>query len=280
MDDLVGGALGERRRCAGRRRWPARPPRRGRGPWRTTLPSGPASSTASSASKPPSTRDDPGRQQRHVALAERPTRPVVDDDVPACRDREARSTACGRAAAARAAGRRCRRRDAGHGVGSTPARAADAITVRTPDHAAIFAAATFDAIPPLPRADPAPPASASRAWSTSTISSISDAEGSRRGSAVSSPAVSVSSTSRSASRQVGDERGDAVVVAEADLVVGDGVVLVDHRHDAELEQPPQRAPGVQVLLADAEVERRQQHLPARRARGRRRPGRRRRMSRP
>ena len=33
-----------------------------------------------------------------------------------------------------------------------------------------------------------------------------------------------------------DERGQAVVVAEADLIGGDGVVLVDDRHDAEGEQ--------------------------------------------
>ena len=77
--------------------------------------------------------------------------------------------------------------------------AAAAITVRTPDQAAILAAASFEAMPPLPRTDPAPPARASSSWSTSTISSISDADESSRGSAVSSPAVSVSSTSRSAS---------------------------------------------------------------------------------
>ena len=84
---------------------------------------------------------------------------------------------------------------------------------------------------------------------------------------MSSPAVSVSSTSRSASTRWATERGEAVVVAEADLVVGDGVVLVDDRHHAELEQPPEGAPGVEVLLADAEVERRQQHLAAHERRG-------------
>ena len=62
---------------------------------------------------------------------------------------------------------------------------------------------------------------------------MSEAPASRRGSAVSTPGVSVSSTSRSAADEVGDEGGEAVVVAEADLVVGDGVVLVDDRHHAE-----------------------------------------------
>ena len=69
--------------------------------------------------------------------------------------------------------------------------------------------------------------------------------------------------------QVGDERGQAVVVAEADLVVGDGVVLVDHRHHAEVEEAPERGAGVEVLLADREVERGEQHLAARPGRGRR-----------
>jgi hypothetical protein len=59
---------------------------------------------------------------------------------------------------------------------------------------------------------------------------------------------------------VGDQRGQAVVVTEADLVVGDGVVLVDDGDDPELEQAVDRAAGVQVLLADTEVERREQHL--------------------
>ena len=31
------------------------------------------------------------------------------------------------------------------------------MTVRTPDHAAIFAAASLEAMPPLPRADPGAP---------------------------------------------------------------------------------------------------------------------------
>ena len=36
--------------------------------------------------------------------------------------------------------------------------------------------------------------------------------------------------------QVGDQRGQAIVVTETDLVVGDGVVLVDHRDAAQLQQ--------------------------------------------
>ncbi len=140
------------------------------------------------------------------------------------------------------------------------------MTVRTPDHAAIFAAATFVAMPPLPRFEPVPPASCSSSWSISTISSINEASASRRGSAVNTPAASVSITSVSAPDELGDQGGHPVVVAEADLVVGHGVVLVDDREDVELQQPCEGRSGVQVLLADHEVERGQEHL-ARHRRG-------------
>ena len=109
---------------------------------------------------------------------------------------------------------------------------------------------------------PVPPASDSSEWSTSTISSISDADESSRGSAVSRPGRVGEEHEQVGGEQVGDERGQAVVVAEADLVVGDGVVLVDHRHHAEVEEAPEGGPGVEVLLADREVEGREEHLAA------------------
>ena len=123
-----------------------------------------------------------------------------------------------------------------------------------------MAAASFEAMPPLPTALPGPPASRSSWWSISTTSSMSDASASRRGSAVSSPGASVSSTSSWAPTRCATERGQAVVVAEADLLVGHGVVLVDDRDHAEVDQVAQRPPRVQVLGAVHEVERRQQHL--------------------
>ena len=49
------------------------------------------------------------------------------------------------------------------------------MTARTPDQDAILAAASFDAMPPLPRGVADGPATRSSSWSTSTISSISDA---------------------------------------------------------------------------------------------------------
>ncbi len=60
--------------------------------------------------------------------------------------------------------------------------------------------------------------------------------------------------------QVGHQGREAVVVAEADLVGGHGVVFVDHRDDAEVQQPVQRAERVGVLAAPHEVIRGQQHL--------------------
>ena len=60
--------------------------------------------------------------------------------------------------------------------------------------------------------------------------------------------------------EVRHQRGEPVVVAVADLVVGDGVVLVDDRHHAEVEQAPHRLARVQVLRAHAEVVRGEQHL--------------------
>ncbi|CAB4961111.1 unannotated protein [freshwater metagenome] len=66
----------------------------------------------------------------------------------------------------------------------TPGVDVAAMTVRTPDQEAIFAAANLLAIPPLPLCDPAPPATASSSASTETISSMRDASASSRGSAV------------------------------------------------------------------------------------------------
>ncbi len=59
---------------------------------------------------------------------------------------------------------------------------------------------------------------------------------------------------------LGDARGQAVIVAEADFGGGDRVVLVDHRDAAEAEQRVQRGAGVQVAAAVLGVVQRQQQL--------------------
>ena len=53
--------------------------------------------------------------------------------------------------------------------------------------------------------------------------------------------------------QVGDHGGQAVVVADLDLVDADGVVLVDDRHGVVFEQGGQRVPHVQVAGPAVEV---------------------------
>ncbi len=74
------------------------------------------------------------------------------------------------------------------------------------------------------------------------------------------PSTSVSRTSRRARSEHGDLRGERVVVAEGDLVGGGRVVLVHDRHRAELEQRGQRAAGVDVRRAVADVRSREQYL--------------------
>src|SRR5579875_89163 len=60
--------------------------------------------------------------------------------------------------------------------------------------------------------------------------------------------------------EVRDQRSKPVVVAEADLLVRDGVVLVDDGDDAEAEEVLERAARVQVPAAVTEVERREEDL--------------------
>ena len=64
----------------------------------------------------------------------------------------------------------------------------------------------------------------------------------------------------STAQQMCDECRQPVVVAETDLVVGDGVVLVHYRDHTELQQARERVTGVQVTLAVGEIEGRQEHL--------------------
>ena len=112
---------------------------------------------------------------------------------------------------------------------STPGREASAMTASTPDHTAILAAASFEPIPPLPTAVPGPPAMRSSSWSISTTSSMSEPASVRRGSSVSRPAVSVSSTScsartrwatRAASRSLSPNRISSSATASFSLTTG------------------------------------------------------------
>ena len=135
-----------------------------------------------------------------------------------------------------------------------------AITVGTPDHEAMRAASNLLAMPPLPRPLPPAPAAIESSGSSTPTSAISE----RRGIAPRIgrvQAVEIGQQHEQGSADVvRHERGEAVVVAVADLVGGDGVVLVDDRDGAEGEQPRQRAAGVEVLPAIDEVMRDEQRL--------------------
>ncbi len=128
-----------------------------------------------------------------------------------------------------------------------PGRSARPITHRIPDHDAIRAAVSLLAIPPLPRPLPPGPAEMASSGSSAATRGISVGVGvtARVGGV---EAVHVGQQHEHVgAHAVGDERGDPVVVAVTDLVVGDGVVLVDDRHDAEFEQPGRALREVEVL---------------------------------
>ena len=57
-----------------------------------------------------------------------------------------------------------------------------------------------------------------------------------------------------------DQCGDAIVVTESNLVVGNCVIFVDHRDAPELDEPDHRVPCVQVLGAIDEVVRHEEDL--------------------
>ena len=159
VDDLVDHAVGEVAGVAagdpcgaGR---PRRTPCRGRRRRRRCR----ATSTVSPSPKRPDDLDDAGRQQARLALDERPPGAVVDRRPRRRRGRRRRSTACAPAAGGRGPRSVVPTDVAGDGARpARPARAALAITVRTPDHDAMRAASSLLAMPPLPR--PLPPAPA------------------------------------------------------------------------------------------------------------------------
>ena len=172
-----------------------------------------------------------------------------------------RSTACAPAGGARAGAPRCPRPPTpATASSSTPGRSAAAMTARTPDHDAMRAAATLEAIPPLPRCEPAPPICSSKARSMPTTSSMSDAFGVETRIGGEHARRVGEQDEQVGVHEMGDEGRETIVVAEPDLVVGDGVVLVDDGHGAELEQPRERLAGVEVLAALDEVVRNEQHL--------------------
>ena len=134
------------------------------------------------------------------------------------------------------------------------------MTASTPDHTAILAAASFEPMPPLPTARAG--AAGDPLELVVDLDHLLDERA-----AGGAPGILGEQTGGVGQQhqqlgpdQVGHQGGQPVVVAEPDLLVGHGVVLVDHRDHAQLEQAGEGLAGVEVLAPVDEVERGQQDL--------------------
>ena len=238
-------------------------------PFANTTPSGPAISTPSPSLNGPRTSVTPAGSNdvlRSMSARRAPSSTVI---VPLDADARRRSTACAPEAAGRAA------RTTVPMPGSPRDRGAQhAVACRGGDHGAAHRTTRRDARRGELRRHAAAPALGAGAARRGFKRGVDgDDVFDQRGLGVEARvggehAVGVGEQHEQVGvDEVGDQRGEPVVVAEADLVVGDGVVLVDDRNHAELEQAGQRLARVQVLLAVHEVERREQHLAAHEAVG-------------
>ena len=125
----------------------------------------------------------------------------------------------------------------------------DAITMWVPAVVAILPASILVVMPPRDSSEPDAPAIASISGvmrSTSGMSLAFDAVLRRR---VVEPVDVGEQHQQVGARHGGDARGEPVVVAVADLVGGDGVVLVDHRHAAPFQQLADGRARVEIAAA-------------------------------
>ena len=113
------------------------------------------------------------------------------------------------------------------------ASAADASTTGMPVEVAIDAASSLVIMPPVPTAEPRRETSMPSRSAGAVHHRRCGAHPACRARPCRAPSTSVSRTSASAWTTRRDERREAVVVAKANLVRRDRVVLVDDRHDAE-----------------------------------------------
>ncbi|TWH30681.1 sugar phosphate permease [Isoptericola variabilis J7] len=199
---------------------------------------------------------DAGRQERRATAEHRPGRAGVEVQAPLrpCRVRDPqparrRASAGGGEERAHVLARERRGRVLGLGEHDGHARAGrDAHRLELGDHAA--------------RADRAAARGDLDAGDLGEVRHRGDAPGARaRRRGVVQPVDVGEQHHGVGAHEVGHERGEAVVVAEAQLVRGDGVVLVDDRHDAEREQLVERALRVAVPHPAHGVLGGEQHLP-------------------
>ena len=142
---------------------------------------------------------------------------------------------------------------------TSAASAAEPSSTGTPAAVAIRAASTLLAIPPLPR--PAAPVPPPRPRRGRLAPHVGEQPGPGLPGVAVVQAVDVGQEhERVGADQVGDQRGQPVVVAEPDLLGGDGVVLVDHRQHAQGQQALQGGLGVAVVGPPHDVVGGEQHL--------------------
>ena len=231
-------------------------------PSRTRAPSGPTSSTASPASKPPSQATTPTREQARAVLDERAARARVDarcgraTGLPKrSQSLNAGSLALGgrEAGAARLAGEDRLE----HGVARARPRSPSGCRPRrrAPRRATLLR------IPPRPSGLVV----AERGLRRRAPSAISSAPGVPGRARVDAVDLRQQDEQPARASEHGDLRGERVVVAERDLVGGGRVVLVHDRDGAEREQRVERVAGVDVGRAVGDVGGGEQDLRRRRA---------------
>ena len=261
MDDLVGHAVGEVRRSAG----PVTPRScrdcSGSGPWRTPavvaddLDRVVGVEVALHARTPAGSSDDAAVD---TARGGRPSSTTIR---PAGAAGERDPELAAREALRRGAGTTVPTDAAGEASVTTSGSAAAAITARTPTTPRSWPPRACWPCRRSPARCPRRPRRASSAASTSTISSMSEASASTRGIGGEQPGGVGEQQQQVGVDQVRHQRGEAVVVAVADLVVGDGVVLVDDRETPRSRRCCSVSRACRYCEREAEVVGREQHLP-------------------
>jgi hypothetical protein len=61
-------------------------------------------------------------------------------------------------------------------------------------------------------------------------------------------------------RRLRDARGEAIIVAEADLLGRDRIILVEHRHHPQIEQSIERGGSIEIAPSLLQIAKRDQHL--------------------
>ena len=129
-----------------------------------------------------------------------------------------------------------------------------------PAPVAILAAISLEVMPPRPRPETLPPAMASISGVMAATSGICLADASRDGIGGIKPVHIRQQDQPVRAHHGGDARGQPVIVAEADFRGRHRVVLVDHRHRAQIEQGLQGGAGIEIAVALFGIAEGQQHL--------------------